>query len=235
VSTHEGVVAASLNLHGGRRQDGSPFSAEDACTHLKADVIALQEVWRPEAGPDEVGRAAGALGATAIHETLMPGTTLAALRIADDQAPGGWGLAVVTALPVVHYELALLGRGPGDAVPRGAQLVTLELPGGALLRVANTHLTHRLTSPLQLLRLVSRLARADVPTVIIGDLNMPGPVAGLAAGYRPAVAGATFPADRPYVQLDHILAGRGVTARDGEVASPAGSDHLPIRARLAVG
>ena len=230
----DGVVLASLNLHGGRDREGVRFPVGDACTQLKADVVTLQEVWRPDGGPDEVGAAAAALGATAIHAGLASGTTLSALHIAPDPAPGTWGLAVITALPVAHYEMADLGSAPGDPVPRGAQLVTLELPDGSLLRIANTHLTHRLTSPVQLLRLVRRLAHSSTRTVIVGDLNMPGPVSGLAAGYSPAVTGRTFPAHRPVVQLDHMLAGRGVTAREGEVASPAGSDHLPIRARLLV-
>lgn len=228
------VVLASLNLHGGRQRGGAAFGVESACTELKADILALQEVWRPDGGPDDVGAAAAALGAAALHATLLSGITLAALRIAEDPAPGAWGLAVVTALPVAGYEFVHLGTAPGDRVPRGAQVVTLELPGGGLLRVVNAHLTHRFASPGQLLRLLRVLRRADVPTVITGDLNMPGPVSGLAVGYSPAVTGRTFPAGRPLVQLDHMLTGPGVSSRDGEVASPAGSDHLPIRARLSL-
>lgn len=232
MDAQDGITVASLNLHGGRRADGRPFGVKEACAQLEADVIALQEVWQPDGGPDEVGAAAAALGAGVIHGPLVAGTTLAALSIAAEPAPGSWGLAVISALPVTGYELLSLGTAPGDRVPRGAQVVTLELPGGGLLRLVNAHLTHRLTSPVQLLRLVRRLAGAAPPTVITGDLNMPGPVSGLAAGYAPAVNGRTFPAHWPAVQLDHMLTGRGVTARDGEVAAAAGSDHLPIRARL---
>jgi endonuclease/exonuclease/phosphatase family metal-dependent hydrolase len=229
-----GLVLASLNLHGGRRRDGSPFSVKHACAGLGADVIALQEVWLPDGGPDEVGAAAAALGAAARHEPLATGVSLALLRIAEAAAPGSWGLAVVTALPVVSHDTIPLGRGPGDPFPRASQVVTVRSPGGTPLRIVNTHLTHRYTSPLQLLRLVRRLGPPGTPTVIVGDLNLPGPVSGLAAGYSPAVTGRTFPAHRPLLQLDHMLAGRGVTARSGEVAAPAGSDHLPIRARLSV-
>lgn len=232
MNVDSGLTLASLNLHGGRRPGGSPFRVENACTDLKADVIALQEVWRPDGGPDEVGAAAAALGAAAIHATLLSGATLGMLSIAPDPAPGTWGQAVITALPVAHYEEIPLGKAPGDAVPRGAQVLTLELPDGGRLRIVNTHLTHRLASPMQLLRLVRRLGPGSARTVIVGDLNMPGPVSGLAAGYSPAVTGRTFPAHRPFVQLDHLLAGRGVTASEGEVAAPVGSDHLPIRARL---
>lgn len=229
-----GLVLASLNLHGGRRPGGSPFSVKNAIAGLRADVIALQEVWRPDGGPDEVAAVAAALGAAVLHAALVSQTTLRTLGIAADPAPGAWGLALVTALPVVGYATIPLGRAPGDPVPRGAQVVTLELPGGRLVRIANTHLTHRFASPVQLLRLVRQLTPAPAPTVITGDLNMPGPVSGLAAGYSPVVTGRTFPAGRPLLQLDHMLAGPGVTGRDGEVALPAGSDHLPIRARLSV-
>jgi endonuclease/exonuclease/phosphatase family metal-dependent hydrolase len=235
VNADDEVTLASLNLHGGRRADGSPFDIEAACTGLKADVIALQEVWRPDGGPDPVGAAAAALGAAVIHAPLLTGTTLAALAIAPDPAPGTLGMAMITALPVGRYQVVSLGKAPGDSVPRSAQLLTVELPGGRRLRIAGIHLTHRLASPLQLLRLARLLRPDSVPTVIVGDLNMPGPVSGLAVGYFPAVSGRTFPAHRPLVQLDHMLASRGMAASDGEVAAPAGSDHLPIRARLRLG
>jgi len=108
----------------------------------------------------------------------------------------------------------------------------VDIPGGGSLRVANTHLTHLIASPVQLVRLVRYLAAADVPTVITGDLNMPLPLTGVAAGYAPAVIGRTYSAARPVVQLDHILADRRVIRCGGEVLPPAGSDHLPVRARV---
>jgi endonuclease/exonuclease/phosphatase family metal-dependent hydrolase len=70
--------------------------------------------------------------------------------------------------------------------------------------------------------------------VIAGDLNMPGPVSGLAVGYSPAVRGRTYPAHRPLLQLDQMLTSPAVRAGDGRVLPPAGSDHLPIRACLRV-
>ena len=116
--------------------------------------------------------------------------------------------------------------------PRRAQLVTIGLPRRGSLRIVNTHLTYRLLSPVQLLRLVRRLAVDDIPTVMAGDLNMPLPVTGLAVGYAPAVSGRTYPAHRPLLQLDHILASRRVARCGGEVLPPVGSDHRPVRARL---
>jgi endonuclease/exonuclease/phosphatase family metal-dependent hydrolase len=229
------ITLASLNLHGGLTRQGAPFDVAEACHRLKADVITLQEAWRPETQPDVVTAAAASLGADVRHRGLARNTSRARLGVGPDQAAGTWGLAVLTMLPVTGYHEIELGRAPGDRIGRAAQVLTLATPGGAALRVVNTHLTHRYTSPLQLALLVRRLAAgAPVPTVIVGDLNMPRPATVVALGYRPVVQGRTFPAGLPLIQLDHMLL-RGVTATGGEVAGPLGSDHLPIRAQLSFG
>jgi len=229
------VILASLNTHGGRGADGRPYDLQAACRQFKADIIALQEVWCPRGGPDAVADIAAALGTELLRADLLDDTDLRSVGIADETARGRWGLATLTTAPVTRYEVVDLGRIAGDATPRAAQLITMELPGRGPLRIANTHLTYRLLSPVQLLRLVRHLAADDIPTVIAGDLNMPAPLTGLAAGYAPAVSGRTFPAHRPLLQLDHILASRRVARRGGEVLPPAGSDHLPVRARLRSG
>jgi len=228
------MILASMNLHGGHGADGTPFGVVAACCQLKADVIVLQEAWRPASLPDPVAAAADALGAELIGADLLVDTDLRSLHIAPDASPGRWGMAVLTTLPVTGYELVDLGRFPGDLVSRAAQLVTVTTPSGESLRVVNAHLTHRLLSPVQLVRLTRRLAQSTVPTVIAGDLNMPGPVSGLAVGYSPAVRGRTFPASRPLLQLDQMLTGRSVRAEGGEVLPPAGSDHRPIRSCVRV-
>jgi endonuclease/exonuclease/phosphatase family metal-dependent hydrolase len=232
VTTSAETILASLNTHCGRGADGRPYDLEAACRHFKADIIVLQEVWRPHGEPGPDAEIAAALGTELLRADLVDDTDLGSFGISGGTARGRWGLATLTTMPVTGYEVADLGRIAGDATPRAAQLITRELPGRGPLRIVNTHLTYRLLSPVQLLRLVRRLAADDIPTVIAGDLNMPAPVTGLAAGYAPAVSGRTFPAHRPLVQLDHILAGRGVARCGGEVLPPAGSDHLPVRARL---
>ena len=228
------MILASMNLHGGRGADGTPFDVVAACRELKADMIVLQEAWWPAGQPDPAADAAEALGAQLLRTEMVTDTDLRSLAIARDLRHGRLGLAVITTLPVTGYEVAELGRTPGDKVSRAAQLVSVTTPAGASLRVVNTHLTHRLLSAVQLVQLTRLLAASAVPTVIAGDLNMPGPVTGLAVGYAPAVTGKTFPADSPLLQLDHILTGQAVRAHDGQVLPPAGSDHLPIRACLRV-
>jgi endonuclease/exonuclease/phosphatase family metal-dependent hydrolase len=228
------MILASMNLHGGRRADGTPFDVAAACRQLQADVIVLQETWWPAGRPDPVTEAAHALGHHILRADLATATDLRSLGIAAEAGRGRWGLAVLTALPVTGYEVADLGPTPAEKMSRAAQLVTVTTPDGASLRVVNTHLTYRLFSPVQLVRLTRRLAASAAPTVIAGDLNMPGPVSGLAVGYSPAVRGPTYPAHRPLLQLDQMLTSPAVRAGDGRVLPPAGSDHLPIRACLRV-
>lgn len=150
------------------------------------------------------------------------------------RASGDLCLAILTTLPVTRYEVRALGRAPGDSVPRLAQVMCLRLANDASIRIVNTHLTHRLTSPVQLGALSRHLGRRPEPTLIAGDLNMPRLIAGRLAGFEAAVSGRTWPAWQPLIQLDHLLAGREVRAVAGSVLPPTGSDHLPVRATIAL-
>jgi endonuclease/exonuclease/phosphatase family metal-dependent hydrolase len=230
----EPITLASLNLHGGLTSQGEPFDVAEACHRFKADIITLQEAWRPEVEPDVVTSVADALGAEVRHRGLARSTSRARLGLGTDHGTGAWGLAVLSMLPVASYQEIELGRAPGDRIGRAAQVLTLAAPGGAL-RVVNTHLTHRYSSPVQLALLVRRLAGSSLPTVLVGDLNMPRPATLVARGYRSVVRGRTFPAGRPLIQLDHMLLSGAVSASEAEVLEPVGSDHRPIRARLSPG
>jgi endonuclease/exonuclease/phosphatase family metal-dependent hydrolase len=229
------VTIASLNLHGGLDRRGQSFDVEAACHYLKADIVALQEVWHPDGQPDPLAPPARALGAEVKHASLVAHSSLDRLRVGPSTAPGAWGLAVLTVLPITGYHVVDLGRAPWDPCRRAAQVCTVTTPGGKPLRVVNTHLTHRYISLVQLRRLVRLLAGGPDPTVIAGDLNMPRAFTRAAAGYADAVRGRTYPAHRPLVQLDHLLAGRRLAGLDGEVLDPVGSDHLPVRAQFSVG
>ena len=237
-------------MHCGFSSTGAPFDVTAALCGLGAAVIGVQEAWQPASdGPvvagqrqpaDHLTAAATALGATLYRAPLCSRQSVASLGVTTVSGPGELSIAVLTTLPVTDYEVVELGLAPGDQVPRLAQIVWLELPAGPHLRLVNTHLTHKLTSPLQLRRLDQRLRpasasrRRPVPTIIIGDLNMPRMVAARWAGYRDLIRGRTWPAGRPLLQLDHMLASRGIDRLGGAVLPPAGSDHLPVRARVRV-
>jgi endonuclease/exonuclease/phosphatase family metal-dependent hydrolase len=229
------VTIASMNLHCGIDTRGQPFDVQAAIGGLDAQVIALQEVWSSDdAADDPIEGAAKAMGAELLRLPGRKVASLAGVGVRGPSGPGRTGMAVLTTLPVARYEVVALGQMPGDASARSAQIVTLTLPAGGPLRLACTHLTHRYVSPLQLGRLMWHLTGDPAPTVIVGDLNMPRQVARLAPGYTDAIRGRTWPAELPVVQLDHVLAGRGIGILGGAVLPPAGSDHLPVRARITV-
>lgn len=227
------VAIASMNLHCGVGTRGQPFDVEAAILGLAADVIALQETWFPDAGSsDPVDSAAKSIGAQLLRVPIRHVDDLATIGIPMHTGPGTIGIALLTTLPATDYDVIELRRVPGDDAARHAQIATLDLPDGSAVRIAGTHLTYRLASPVQLAHIVRHLSADALPTVIAGDLNMPRHLARLAPGYTPIVRGRTWPAELPIVQLDHVLASRGVDRIDGAVQPPAGSDHLPVRASL---
>jgi endonuclease/exonuclease/phosphatase family metal-dependent hydrolase len=228
------VTIASLNLHCGLSGGGRPFDVAAVLAKLDADIIAVQEDWwARDDGTDPVAEAAQAREAQLFRAELSSGRSLAELNIAPRSDRGTWGIAVLTRLPVLSHEILSLGQPEGELVGRAALICSVTAPGGWPLRLVCTHLSPRLNSPAQLVRLARHLAAEPRPTVIAGDLNMPRAATWMAAGYTPVLRGRTFPADRPRVQLDHLLAGPGLTCMAAEVLPAVGSDHLPVQGRFS--
>jgi endonuclease/exonuclease/phosphatase family metal-dependent hydrolase len=149
---------------------------------------------------------------------------------------GTWDLSVLTRIPVAAVEVLDLGKPRIDPIRREAVVLTVHHGGTArrLVTIVGTHMSHlRDGSPLQYRRLARLLPADDV--IVAGDMNMPGlPLRAMLPGYRRVVRGRTWPAWRPVIQGDHILATPGLAARaKGEVVPAArGSDHVPVRARF---
>lgn len=249
------MTVASLNLHGGVSSSGRPFSVTAALCQLDAAIICAQEAWKPSAAnrPDEARRGHRTGGSDRTSGSHGDGSTGGAQQGVLDQLPyaaarlgmavhravlcdrpaGELAIAVLTALPVAGYDVIELGTAPGDTIPRLAQVLLLELPDEGRLRLVHTHLTHRFVSPVQLAR-IQRQLKPGFPTIIVGDLNMPRIITARWPGYAELIRGRTFPAGRPLVQPDHVLASRGIQRVSGRVLPPAGSDHLPVRAEIRV-
>jgi endonuclease/exonuclease/phosphatase family metal-dependent hydrolase len=228
---------ASFNLHCGADVRGEPFDVAAAVGRLDALITCLQEDWIPDEAaptdPDPVAATGRARGLTLHRAVLCRAPNRALLTASADGGSGRLCISVLSALPVTGCEVIALGQGPGDSIPRVAQVLMVQLPSGGRLRLVNCHLTCSAASPLQLWRLWRRLRHADsVPTVIAGDLNMPALLARRCGGLTALVRGATFPAYRPVLQLDHVLASAGIQGAPGTVLPPAGSDHRPVRAQL---
>lgn len=218
-------------MHGGLNVRGKPYDVPAAIRGFDAAVICLQEDWIPAGAASRVAQDPVATAGRAL------GVALHRAQLGIPAGPSGVGsgrlcISVLTGLPVINYEVITLGRGPGDTLPRVAQVMMLELPDGGSLRLINCHLTFSVASPLQLRRLWRPLRSDPVPTVIAGDLNMPALVARRFGGLTELVRGPTFPAHQPVLQLDHVLVSRHIQAGPGAVLPAVGSDHLPVRAQL---
>jgi endonuclease/exonuclease/phosphatase family metal-dependent hydrolase len=149
---------------------------------------------------------------------------------------GTWGIALLSRVPLLSRSTLDLGQLRRDPARRGAIAVEVE-SGGGRLRIIGTHLSHLSHgSVLQLRALERMISVPGSPAVLMGDMNMWGPpLSALLPGWRRVVRGRSWPAWRPVAQLDHILVTAGVeTVGRGQVLAVAGSDHLPVRARVTL-
>src|SRR5207302_7846685 len=98
------LSVATFNIHWGRRpRPYNPFDVLEACRVLDADVLALQEVWRPDGGVSVAEEAADALGYE-VHQTwtcrgvVEPRCRIVG-RTGDPTGTGDLGQALLTRVP----------------------------------------------------------------------------------------------------------------------------------------
>jgi endonuclease/exonuclease/phosphatase family metal-dependent hydrolase len=232
------LTVASFNTHWGVHRSGRSFDVVRPSLALGADVLVLQEVWRPNGGPCFVDAIAEGMGAS-VHEAVFMSDHNPArprqLRPPPGR-PGTCGISVLSRLPVCAVRDVELPHAQGDVVDqRHSLLVTVSVDGDPVT-IGGMHASHRLWGSLpQVKRVDEALAQLDHPSVIAGDLNMWGPVVGLVLPNRTrAVRGRTWPAGHPHSQIDHLWIDDGLRALGGGVAAATESDHRPIWARLEV-
>jgi len=217
---------------------GEPYDLVAALRPFDADVLVLQEVWRPREGAAQVDTLAAERG-MAIYEVVLGVATTRARwphMVADGH--GTVSTAILTALPLEQIGKPKLGPVPGDPSPgRRALHVRVDLEGTPL-DIVGVHLTSRLPHgpPLQLRNLARQLPTNDAPAVVAGDCNFWGPPAQalIGRGWRRAVRGRTWPAASPHSQIDHVFVTESITVLSGEVLPDVGSDHRPVRVTLAL-
>jgi endonuclease/exonuclease/phosphatase family metal-dependent hydrolase len=251
------VRLATFNvMHGRSPSDGLVDipRLREAVAAIDADVLGLQEVDRGQPrsnGHDLTAEAAAAMGGEGRFAPAMMGTPGERWRPAHD---GGathsdepaYGIALISRLPVRRWAVArlpsipvrapILVAGPTRRVAwlpderRVLLAAVLETPGG-LLTVATTHLSFVPGWNCAQLRLAVRALRSlPAPRVLLGDLNLPGPLPRALTGWRRLGALTTYPAGKPRVQLDHVLAYSRHPPRVIAARAPAApiSDHRPL-------
>lgn len=252
---------ATFNLlHGRSLSDGTVHAGRVAAAvaDLDADVLGLQEVDRaqPRSGLLDLT----AIAAEAMHAPVhrfaaavvgTPGETWQPWRDDDDNLHPLYGIALISRYPVLRWQITRLPGAPVRSpvyVPQGGLLLLQDEPRVLLaavvqtprgpMTVATTHLSFVPGWNLRQLRHAVRALRdLPAPRVLLGDLNMPGPVARAVSGWKPLGKSPTYPSPSPKAQLDHVLADpRGITGlgRVVQVSTPrpAVSDHRPLVVQL---
>lgn len=223
-------VATFNLLHGRSLAHGGVVEAElrAAAREIDADVVGMQEVDRRQPrslGADQAAVVADSLGAPywrfvpVLHGT--PGATWTASDLDDGGADDGpaYGVALASRLPVRSWHVRRFGpapvgmplfipsRGlvPVHDEPRVALAAVLDTASGPLT-VVTAHLSFVPGWNVAQLRAVRQWVQAlPAPRILLGDLNLPGPVARLATRWTSAARQATYPSWRPRVQFDHVL------------------------------
>jgi endonuclease/exonuclease/phosphatase family metal-dependent hydrolase len=237
------LTLATWNIHRARGADGRVDPARVARVLAEdpgfagLDVLALQEAdeeCRPHRGVLDLAAVTSGTGLD--HAQADP-----SLRWSD-QSHGFLG-SILFLRPGLAAEHADVIDLPGHC-HRGAVAVQVRVQGRSM-RIITAHLS--LGQPLRIVQmriLGQYLARRPaMPTVILGDLNEWRPWGGLALSrlvtgrHWTGPARATFPAARPFLPLDRILAD-GARVEDLRVLDSAGvraaSDHLALRGRVVL-
>jgi endonuclease/exonuclease/phosphatase family metal-dependent hydrolase len=236
-----------------------------AVADLGADVVAMQEVDRllpRSGGVDQAAAVAAtcsgdgppwrAVFGAALRGTPGPGGDSAPATASLADVPS-YGVALLSrhALADVRELRLAPARGrrpiplpPGTRPPvwfiadeqRVAVATALDTPAGPLT-VVTTHLSFApVRAVLQLRRIRAWARDLPRPLVVMGDLNLPASVVRRATGWTPLVQQPTFPASRPRVQLDHVLAdGLSWPVVEASAVQVGGSDHRALVVDLAVG
>ncbi|WP_375500672.1 Rv0909 family putative TA system antitoxin [uncultured Jatrophihabitans sp.] len=247
------VRFVTFNISSGRsladgRVDVDRFAAVIAA--LDADVLSLQEVDRDQqrsGGADLCRIAAKAMGAR--HHVFAPtlyGTPGSRWTAAGDRPQRGpaYGCALLSQLPLRKVQVLRTPAAPialplwvpkaGILVvreePRVAIVAQIDLGDGHEVTVVGTHLPFApVWKSRQLRRLVQEVRARPDPLLLLGDLNLRGAAPARITGFRSLASAPTFPAPRPRLQLDHILA-RGEFGSVASTSTPlvAVSDHRPL-------
>jgi endonuclease/exonuclease/phosphatase family metal-dependent hydrolase len=234
---------ATWNLRHGRGPHGGVDLGAVAAriAAMDADVVAVQEVDRRQrrsGNADQIGELAHRLGWHGqFAATIVAGAREMRAAVTHDDDDGGpaYGIGLLSRHPLNAPTTLVLP--PANAhEPRVLLRAAVSTAAGDV-GVGVTHLSWKPWQAWQQLRSVLASAGdSHRPAVLAGDLNLPYGLLAVAAdntGWCAVRACATFPAQRPVLQLDHILI-RGGHPIDVRVGPADTSDHRALRAAIVI-
>jgi endonuclease/exonuclease/phosphatase family metal-dependent hydrolase len=194
---------------------------------LEPDLVAVQEVDNRTArtgGVDQATELGRLTGMSAVFGSFM------------DYQGGEYGMAVLSALPIVGSQNHRLPEGPE---PRAALAVRVRLPDDrGELTFVGIHLYRTEEERLaQARRLLEKLPPEGEPVILAGDFNStPGSVVMELIGenFKIAKKGRerlTFPSHRPDREIDFVAwrpADRFAVVESRAIDEPVASDHRPV-------
>lgn len=203
-----------------------------------ADVVALQEVdvHRRRSGcVDQAAEIADALGMEAVFGANVDAGTQCGGKDAR------YGDALLSRHPVLEWDHTLLPRRSGEQ--RGMLEAVLDVDGRRV-RVVSTHFEYGSSKERkdQAEAVAARLETSAEPVVVMGDLNGEPDDPALAPLRRlfadaweeaGAGDGYTNPSREPRRRIDYVFV-RALAVDSVEVLASRASDHLAVRAGLAV-
>jgi endonuclease/exonuclease/phosphatase family metal-dependent hydrolase len=232
----------TFNTHYGRRPPRARCVPYDLPAVLdgfaSADVLAIEEVWRPDGGPCAVDDFAARHGFEQVGHVFGRASVQRRWPGMSANGEGTVGISVLSRLPVRLVAELPIGPTWRDPAPERRVLHVEVDVGGTPLQLIAVHLTSQLPHgpPIQLRKLARLFDGVTGPAVLTGDCNFWGPPAQLCLpGWTRAVRGRSWPAHRPHSQIDHVFVRGGVQVIDGAVLADSGSDHRPVRVTLRVG
>jgi endonuclease/exonuclease/phosphatase family metal-dependent hydrolase len=239
----QALTVMTYNIRQGRDVEGVLDLARTAAVirAQQPDLVALQEVGRHwSADSDHRDQPAE------LERLLGMQCVFAANLDRDPLEPGGprrqYGIAILSAWPVLASRHVLLPRASPDNEQRGLLVLDVDVDGRPF-RIHNTHFGVSADDRrLQVEAILAELDGAATAHALLGDLNAPPAAPELQRLFerlRDAWTlagqgdGFTFPASAPRARIDYVLVSPQVRVSAARVPVLQGSDHVPLVAGLA--
>ena len=229
------IRAATYNIKHGRGMDGAIDleRTADVLRALNADIIALQEV------DDRARRSGGVDQASWLAERLDMHSAYGSFMAFQG---GRYGLAILSKAPILSHAS---WRLPDGNEPRVALAACIRTDQGEEITAVAVHFdwvendTFRFE---QARETIVRMESIETPWIAFGDFNDVPDSRTIQAFERvgdnackPSGNAATFPSDRPEIEIDFIFSGpsgRWHPAIAEVIPETVGSDHRPVITEL---